>query len=123
MKPLVDVNLPPEWIARLAQRGYEAVHWSTIGAVTASDHEILTWAIDHGFAVLTHDLDFAAILAATSDRAPSVVQVRIHDVLADTSFEVITAALSAHDEQLAAGALLSIDETGSRVRILPLRRR
>jgi hypothetical protein len=39
-------------------------------------------------------LDFAAILAATSDRAPSVVQVRIHDVLAETSFEVITAALA-----------------------------
>ena len=67
--------------------------------------------------------DFAAILAATSDRAPSVVQVRTHDVLAKTSFEVITAALGAHDGQLAAGALLSIDETGSRVPILPLRRR
>lgn len=117
------MNLPPEWIARLARHGYDAVHWSTIGAVTASDHEILTWATDHGFAVLTHDLDFAAILAATSDRAPSVVQVRIHDVLAETSFETIVAALGAHAEQLAAGALLSIDETGSRVRILPLRRR
>ena len=84
MKLLVDMNLPPEWIGRLAQRGYEAVHWSTVGAVTASDHEILTWATDHGFVVLTHDLDFAAILAATSDRAPSVVQLRIHDVLAET---------------------------------------
>lgn len=117
------MNLPPEWIGRLAQRGFGAVHWSTVGAVTASDHEILTWATNHEFVVLTHDLDFAAILAATSDRAPSVVQVRIHDVLAKTSFEAIVAALGAHDEQLAAGALLSIDETGARVRILPLRRR
>ena len=35
--------------------------------------EILTWATNHEFVVLTHDLDVAAILAATSDRAPSVV--------------------------------------------------
>ena len=117
------MNLSPEWIGRLAQRGYDAVHWSTVGAVTASDHEILTWTTDHGFVVLTHDLDFSAILAATSDRAPSVVQVRIHDVLAEASFEAIANALGAHAEQLAAGALLSIDETGARVRILPLRRR
>ena len=98
------------------------MHWSTVGAVTASDHEILTWATDHAFVVLTHDLDFAAILAATSDRAPSVVQVRLHDVLAETSLGAIVAALGAHAEQLSAGALLSIDETGARVRILPLRR-
>jgi predicted nuclease of predicted toxin-antitoxin system len=123
VKLLVDMNLPLEWIGRLAQRGYEAVHWSTVGAVTATDHEILTWATDHRCVVLTHDLDFAAILAATSDRAPSVVQLRIHDVLAETSFDAIAAALGAHAEQLAIGALLSIDETGARVRILPLRRR
>ena len=123
MKLLVDMNLPPEWIGRLAQLGYEAVHWSTIGAPIAGDAEILAWARDHGFVVLTHDLDFTAILAATSDRAPSVVQLRIHDVLADGSFQSIVAALSAHGQALASGALLSIDESGARVRILPLRQR
>lgn len=123
MKLLIDMNLPPEWIGRLAQRGYEAVHWSTIGAAADSDREILTWASDHGLVVLTHDLDCAAILAATSERAPSVVQLRIHDVLAGRACEAIVDAISAHSEQLGAGALLSIDEMGARVRILPLRQR
>ena len=44
MKLLVDMNLSPSWIERLAQQGFEAVHWSTIGAPTAGDDEILSWA-------------------------------------------------------------------------------
>ena len=58
-----------------------------------SSGKILTWATDHGFAVLTHD----------SDLAPGAVQVRIHDVLAETSFDAVAAALGAQAEQLATG--------------------
>jgi predicted nuclease of predicted toxin-antitoxin system len=123
VKLLVDMNLPPTWVERLAQLGHEAVHWSTIGAPTAGDDEILAWARDHGCVLLSHDLDFSAILAATSDWAPSVVQLRIHDILAEGSLETIVAALRAYAPALASGALLSIDDAGARVRILPLRRR
>ena len=66
------MNLSPRWIERLARHGFEAVHWSTIGAATAPDVEILAWASEHQCVVLTNDLDFSAILAA----APSVVQIR-----------------------------------------------
>ena len=37
MKLLVDMNLSPSWVDRLARHGFEAVHWSTIGAATAPD--------------------------------------------------------------------------------------
>jgi predicted nuclease of predicted toxin-antitoxin system len=43
---------------------FEAVRWSTIGAATAPDVEILTWANEHHFVIITNDLDFSAILAA-----------------------------------------------------------
>lgn len=55
MKLLVDMNLSPSWIERLAQHGFEAVHWSAIGAATAGDDEILSWARVNGFVLLTHD--------------------------------------------------------------------
>ena len=29
MKLLVDMNLSPSWVERLARHGFEAVHWST----------------------------------------------------------------------------------------------
>ena len=64
MKLLVDMNLSPSWVERLARHGFEAVHWSTIGAATAPDVEILTWANEHEFVLITNDLDFSAILAA-----------------------------------------------------------
>jgi predicted nuclease of predicted toxin-antitoxin system len=49
VKLLVDMNLSPSWVDRLARHGFEAVHWSTIGAATAPDSEILKWANEHGF--------------------------------------------------------------------------
>jgi predicted nuclease of predicted toxin-antitoxin system len=31
MKLVVDMNLPPRWVAFLAANGIEAVHWSDVG--------------------------------------------------------------------------------------------
>jgi predicted nuclease of predicted toxin-antitoxin system len=106
----------------LAGRGFEAVHWSTIGAATVPDVEILTWANEHAFVLITNDLDFSAILAASGRASPSVVQIRTQDLLSDVVVSIIAKALDAHREDIERGALLSIDEAGTRVRVLPLRR-
>ncbi len=58
------------------RHGFEAVHWSTIGAATALDVEILRWANEHGFVLITNDLDFSSILAGGGEATPSVVQIR-----------------------------------------------
>jgi len=79
------MNLSPAWIARLAGLGFEAVHWSTIGAATAPDVEILAWANEHQFVVVTSDLDISAILAAGAGAAPSVVQIRMQDLIFDSA--------------------------------------
>jgi predicted nuclease of predicted toxin-antitoxin system len=108
VKLLVDMNLPPSWTGRLAQHGFEAVHWSAIGAPTTPDDEILAWARDRAFVVITNDLDFSAILAATSGRAPSVVQVRMQDLLSDAAVNVVARALETYREEVEGGALLSL---------------
>jgi predicted nuclease of predicted toxin-antitoxin system len=115
------MNLSPSWVERLAGHGFEALHWSTIGAATAPDAEILTWANEHGFVVITNDLDFSAILAASAGATPSVVQVRTQDLLSDEAVSVVAKAVQAHREDIERGALLSIDEGGTRVRMLPLK--
>ena len=121
MKLLVDMNLSPSWVDRLARYGFEAVHWSTIGAATAPDVEILAWANEHEFVLITNDLDFSAILAAGAVTGPSVIQLRTQDLLSDTAVSIVVNALEAHREAIERGALLSIDEAGRRVRMLPLR--
>ncbi len=121
MKLLVDMNLSPSWVGRLAQHGFEAVHWSTVGAATAPDTEILAYAHRHNLVLITNDLDFSAILAASAGASPSVVQIRTQDLLSDAAVSIVAKALEAHREDIKRGALLSIDEGGTRVRMLPLK--
>jgi predicted nuclease of predicted toxin-antitoxin system len=65
MKLLIDMNLSPRWVASLNQAGWEAVHWSSVGKGNELDSEIMRYAAEQNYVVLTHDLDFSAILAAT----------------------------------------------------------
>ena len=65
MKLLVGMNLSPRWIPFLSGAGWEATHWSAVGKANASDSEIMTFAAANEYVVLTNDLDFAAILAAS----------------------------------------------------------
>ena len=123
MKLLLDMNLSPTWARFLEENGFEAVHWSTTGEPTATDAVIMAWARDRGFVVVTHDLDFSAILASTEAIGPSVIQVRTQDVLPDAVGSDVVRVLRDHRAALDQGAIVSIDELASRVRVLPVRRR
>ncbi len=123
MKLLVDMNLSPRWIVALKESGFEALHWSTVGQPNARDSEIMVWAAANGYTVITHDLDFSAILAATQDVAPSVVQIRAEDVSPTVIGAIVVGALHQMELELEAGALLSIDDKTMRLRILPLANR
>ena len=120
VKFVVDMNLSPDWVSLLESHGWSAVHWSTIGDPRASDAAIMEWAATHEYVVFTHDLDFGAMLALSHATGPSVLQVRAADVLPDRLGDVILAALKQHDAELASGALVVVDESRSRVRILPI---
>lgn len=120
MKFVIDMNLPPNWVDAFQEREWEAVHWSTIGAATAPDEEIMTWAKENDHIVFTHDLDFGAILAATKAKSPSVIQVRTQDVTPEVLKELLFAAITQHQHLLQTGALIVVDAHKSRARILPL---
>lgn len=122
MKLVVDMNLPPRWIGFLATNNIDAVHWSNVGDPRASDAVIMKWALDHGAYVFTHDLDFTAILALAGATGPSVIQVRTQNVLPEAIGADVVRVLSTHADALQAGAIVTIDEVGARVRVLPIRR-
>jgi len=107
MKLLVDMNLSPRWVNRLVDAGFEAAHWSALGALDASDTEIMAFARDRGYVVLMHDLDFGAILAVTHGEKPSVVQIRSEDVSPDTIGCLVVNALRQMTTELKEGALLT----------------
>ena len=120
MNILIDMNLTPQWCALFKAEGWEATHWSTVGAPDATDRQIMAWAADRGHIVFTHDLDFGAVLAATGATGPSVIQVRAQDVMPDQLGPVVVKVLREQQEALRSGALLIVDPQRARLRILPL---
>jgi predicted nuclease of predicted toxin-antitoxin system len=120
LKILVDMNLSPDWVPLLTANGWPALHWSAVGDPRADDVALMAWARAQGHVVFTHDLDFGTTLALTHEAGPSVLQVRGQDVLPDRMGPVVLAALRQHEAALEAGALVVVDMTRARVRILPL---
>jgi predicted nuclease of predicted toxin-antitoxin system len=93
MKVLIDMNLSPRWVEVLTRAGFAADHWSSLGPRDAPDQEIMAYARSNGYVVLTHDLDFGAILAAAGGDKPSVVQVRAADISAAVIAGAVIGAL------------------------------
>ena len=122
MKIVVDVCLPPSWIAVLCDAGHDAVHWSHIGNPAARDREIFDWAAVNNAAVFTHDLDFGDILAFSALQGPSVILMRAADVTPMHMSGMILKSIGTYDAALERGALLVVDEKKMRLRMLPLKR-
>ena len=120
MKFLIDMNLSPRWVEVLQSEGWDSVHWPEIGQPDATDSELMEWAREHGRVVLTHDLDFGAMLAATQATSPSVAQIRTQDVRPESLAPLLILVLRRYENELTEGALLIADRSRSRVRILPL---
>jgi predicted nuclease of predicted toxin-antitoxin system len=123
MKVLVDMNLSPRWVHLLAAADIEAAHWSTLGAHNAPDSVIMAYASTNNYIVLTHDLDFGAILAANQGQKPSVVQIRAEDVSPDMIGKQVIVALHQMASELEEGALITVDPKRARLRVLPLQSR
>jgi len=120
MKVLIDMNLSVRWVDILAGAGIEAAHWSTVGASNAPDSVIMAYARVNDCVVLTHDLDFGAILAATHGEKPSVVQIRAEDISPDAIGKQIVMALQQMASDLEKGVLLTVAPNRTRLRLLPL---
>ncbi len=120
MRLLLDMNLSPAWVDVLKAKGWDTVHWSEVGGSSAPDVEIMSWAKANRYCVVTNDLDFSAILAATRAEGPSVVQIRAQDLAPATLAPVLIGVLGQYSDQVAAGAILTLDARGARVRALPL---
>ncbi len=115
MKLLIDMNLSARWVKRLTEEGIAAVHWSAVGQANAPDTQIMRYAREHEMIVLTHDLDFGAILAATKQPRPSVVQIRAANLSPSVIGPLVIANLKVRAAELEAGALLTIDLESARL--------
>jgi predicted nuclease of predicted toxin-antitoxin system len=102
--------------------GHQEQHWRVVGPNDAPDRQLLASADLRGLVLVTQDVDFGMLLAMGGAKTPSVIQFRAQDVLpSDVGSSFLAAIESAHD-QIAAGALVTIDPTNHRVTLLPITR-
>ena len=116
------MNLAPRWVDLLVLAGFDAIHWTSIGAMDAPDAEIMRHAATNDMVVLTQDLDFGAILAVSLGDKPSVVQIRADDTNPARIGSAVIGALRQAAAELAGGAIVTVEPGRRRLTLLPLRR-
>ena len=78
-------------------------------------------AAENDLIVVTHDLDFGAILATPMARSPASFRFA-DDVNPDIIGQQVVAAIRQMQAELQTGVLLSVEPGRTRARILPLQR-
>ena len=120
MKFLVDMGLSPRSAAFLRGLGHDAVHLHDVGLDRLSDTNILTVALEEGRVILTHDLDFGDLMAASKAHLPSVVIFRLRNMSADHVDRYLRILLANYLDRLIAGVVISVTEREIRIRSLPI---
>jgi len=122
MKLLLDQGLPRSTVLHLSHTSIEALHVGEIGFATASDAKILEFALQNGNIVVTLDADFHALLVLSGATGPSVIRIRIEGLRGEELASLLVTVLRVCKDDLNKGAMVSVTETGFRIRRLPMLR-
>jgi predicted nuclease of predicted toxin-antitoxin system len=119
MKFLLDMGISPKTADFLRSFGHEALHLQEEGLGRLSDLMILEKASKEGFVLLTHDLDFGDLLAASGAGLPSVFLFRLRNMHPERVNLHLRQIIPLCENDLREGAMITVTEGGFRVRKLP----
>lgn len=120
MQFLIDENLACSCASAMRALGYEAVHVSEIGLNSTDDTEIVAYAVEHGYIIITFDLDFSRIVALSRRSFPSIITFRMGEITIQSFQELILLNVPALEGNLKKGVLVTIDPRGVRIQHLPI---
>ena len=121
MKFLVDMGISPKTMDFLTRLGYDAIHLHQEGLEKLADADILAKALREERIVLTHDLDFGELVAASGAKLPSIITFRLRNMRPDQVNTYMKEIIEKHPDVLEQGAAISITEGKLRVRLLPIK--
>jgi predicted nuclease of predicted toxin-antitoxin system len=122
MKFLADMGISKETVLFLRHQGHDAIHLSEQGMQKAEDDTILLKAREEERVLLTHDLDFSDLVAASGETLPSVITFRLQDMKPNNVNRFLKSLLNTYSQELDKGAIVSINETKTRLRSLPIKK-
>lgn len=120
MNFLADMGIALYTVEWLRDNGHDCAHLREDGLQKISDKEITAKARKENRVVLTCDLDFGDIMAASGEECPSVIIFRLHDERPVNINKRLSEVLNASADALKKGAVISVEETRHRVRMLPI---
>jgi predicted nuclease of predicted toxin-antitoxin system len=120
MKFLADMGISPLVVEELRQKDHDAVHLADQDLNRLPDGDILQKARRENRVLLTHDLDFGELLAASGGNLPSVIIFRLKDMRAPNVSKHLFSIIKQQSEALNKGAVLSVTEQKVRIRTLPI---
>ena len=120
MRFLADMGISPTTVTFLRDLGFDALHLHEQDLGRLQDSDILEKALQEGRVILTHDLDFGELIAASGARLPSTVVFRLRDMRPESVNRYLHGLLSEHRDALEQGAVVSVTEGQLRVRRLPV---
>ena len=120
MKFLADMGISPKTVLYLNEKNYDAVHLYSQKLERLSDSEILEKAKIEDRIILTHDLDFGELVAASHKKLPSVIIFRLKNMQPINVNYHLQEILNKYKDMLKKGVIVSVSEHHIRVRELPL---
>ena len=121
MKFLIDNALSPLLATGLTSAGYDAIHLWRVGQTSATDEEIFMKAFGERRVIVSADTDFGTIFTKEKMPKPSVILFRRSSQRRpEKELALLLANLPAVENQLSQGAVVVIEETRVRLRLLDL---
>jgi predicted nuclease of predicted toxin-antitoxin system len=120
MKFLLNENISPSIVPFFQKIRWNAVHASTLGLQGKSDIQIVEYAIREDLIIIRHDLDYSRIVSLSGKDKPSVLSFRLEKISKNILFSLVSLNKIQLEHYLQKGALVSIDESGFRFRLLPV---
>jgi predicted nuclease of predicted toxin-antitoxin system len=120
MRFLADMGISLSTVARLRDLGHDACHLFEEHLERLTDQKIIEKARHESRVLLTHDLDFSEIMAASGARMPSVITLRLRNMHPDNVNRHLDAVIADQAQLLTQGVMVSVTEGRVRIRRLPV---
>jgi len=120
MRLLADMGVSMRVVEWLRTSGHDVVHLRDQGLQRLPNGDIFQKAHVEGRVLMTFDLDFGEIVAASGGQVVSVILFRLHNTRSDHVIKRLETVLNQSSGDLLSGAIVVVEEGRHRVRKLPI---
>jgi predicted nuclease of predicted toxin-antitoxin system len=121
LKLLADLHISPKTVQALRKSGYTISRVTDHLPSTSTDRQIIELAERLQPSIVTQDLDFSRLIAKSGKTFPSILSLRLGNVSHQHVTDILMRLLPAIEKDLEEGAVVSVDEVGMRIRMLPIK--